>query len=181
MTRWRAVAVALLVATASPTPAAEGGTSLAGAWILNDALTRELNPPEQRSNSTFGGFSAPTVVVGGMPVPLPGSGGPSPGIGGASPDPQVLRTQSVVLTPAGDEMVIDCVGVGVERLKRGNNKGQKSRWDARELQTGYETTTREVSQTWRIDDDGRLRVLVKLDPKQGRTQKHWRVFDRAAP
>lgn len=172
---------ALLTVVLGHVAALAADRGLAGTWVLNDALTRELNPPEERSNSTFGGFQAPTVVVGGMPVPVPGSGGATPGIGGSSPDPQVLRAQTVVLSPAGDEMVIDCVGVGVERLKRGNNKGQKSRWDERELKTGYETTTREVAQTWSIDDDGRLRVLVKLDPNQGRTQKHWRVFDRAAP
>lgn len=172
---------ALLSAALGPVTALAADQGLAGTWVLNDALTRELNPPEARSNSTFGGFQAPTVVVGGMPVPLPGSAGATPGIGGSSPDPQVLRAQTVTLAPAGDEMVIDCVGVGVERLKRGNNKGQKSGWDERELKTGYQTTTREVTQTWRIDADGRLQVLVKLNPKQGRTQKHWRVFDRAAP
>jgi hypothetical protein len=47
--------VGLIVTTAQA--AAPG---IAGRWQLNDALTREANPPEKRSNSTFGGFGAPT-------------------------------------------------------------------------------------------------------------------------
>ena len=168
--------VGLIVTTAQA--AAPG---IAGRWQLNDALTREANPPEKRSNSTFGGFGAPTLVVGGMPVPIPGTGGSQPGIGGSSPDPAVLRAIELAIQPAGDRITLEYVGAATETLGRGNVQGQKSSWDERMLKTSYETTTRKVSQVYEVDADGRLRVEVKLNPNQGRTQKHYRVFDRVTP
>ncbi|MGA1371934.1 MAG: hypothetical protein ACO3Z6_10065 [Pseudomonadales bacterium] len=171
----------LLAAPGAPIATAAVADGIAGRWQLNDTLTREANPPEKRSNSTFGGFGAPTLVVGGIPVPIPGTGGAQPGIGGSSPDPAVLRTLELVIQPAGERITLDYVGVATETLERGNVQGQKSRWDEQSLKTSYETTTREVSQVYEVDRDGRLQVEVKLNPNQGRTQKHYRVFDRIAP
>jgi hypothetical protein len=121
------------------------------------------------------------VVVGGMPVPLPGTSAPQAGIGGPSPDPMVMRTVELSVTPAGEELLLEFAGVGSERLRRGNVQGLKSRWNERKLTTGYETTTRKVSQTWEVDRNDRLVVTVKLNPDHGKTQTHKRVFDRVAP
>jgi len=159
-------------------PGLASADALAGHWRLNEALTRELQPPQKGSTSSTSGFGQPTVVVGGMPVPLPGSSAPQAGIGGPSPDPMVMRTVELTVTPAGDELQLEFAGVGSERLRRGNVQGLKSRWNERKLTTGYETTTRKVSQTWEVDRNGRLVVTVKLNPDHGKTQTHKRVFDR---
>jgi hypothetical protein len=174
-------ALAALATLALALPGLAWADGLAGHWRLNEALTRELQPPQKGSTSSTSGFGQPTVVVGGMPVPLPGTSAPQAGIGGPSPDPMVMRTVELSVTPAGEELLLEFAGVGSERLRRGNVQGLKSRWNERKLTTGYETTTRKVSQTWEVDRDGRLVVTVKLNPDHGKTQTHKRVFDRVAP
>ena len=48
----------------------------------------------------------------------------------------------------------------------------------RKLTSKYQTTTRKVSKTFEMRSDGRLLVTVKLNPNQGKTIVHKRVFDR---
>jgi hypothetical protein len=167
--------VALALLAMSGTATADG---LAGHWRLNDALTRELQPAQKAASGSTSGFGQPVVVVGGMPVPLPGTSAPQPGLGGPSPDPMVMRCAELTVTPAGEELLLEFHGVGSERLRRGNVQGLKSRWNDRKLTTRYATTTRTVSQTWEVNRDGRLVVTVKLNPDHGKTQTHKRVFDR---
>ena len=178
----RAAALAVLFACVVALPAAAGADAgLAGHWRLNEALTREVQPENKGSTSTSSGFPQPMIVVGGMPLPVPGTAAPQPGLGGASPDPMVMRCAELTVAPAGEELALEFFGVGSDRLRRGNNQGVVSRWSERRLTTHYRTTTRKVSQTWEIRRDGRLLVTVKLNPDQGKTQTHKRVFDRVAP
>jgi hypothetical protein len=176
----RSALIALTVA-ALGLPGLAAAEGLAGRWRINDALTRELQPAQKGSTSSTSGIGQPMIVVGGMPVPVPGTSAPQPGLGGASPDPMVLRSTELSVTPQGEELLLEFPGVGSERLRRGNVQGLKSRWNDRKLTTGYETTTRKVDQTWEVDRDGRLIVTVKLNPNHGKTQTHKRVFDRVAP
>jgi len=159
--------------------AADAG--LAGHWRLNEALTREVQPENKGSASTSSGLPQPMIVVGGMPLPVPGTAAPRPGLGGASPDPMVVRSNELTVTPVGEEIALEFTGVGSDRLRRGNNQGVVSRWNERKLTTHYRTTTRKVSQTWEVRRDGRLLVTVKLNPDHGKTQTYKRVFDRVPP
>lgn len=168
-----ALAVSALAAMVPMTAAAD---TLAGRWRIDNPLTREEQPAE-RGPGTTSGLPRPTVSVGGMPVPVPG-GSAYPGMGGSAPDPMVLRATDVTVTPAGDELRLDFDGIGSETLRRGRHQGMTSRWTERKLTTGYATTSRKVSQTWEVRRDGTLLVTVKLNPNQGRTLTHKRVFRR---
>jgi len=174
------VLLGLLLVLALP-GAAIAADTLAGRWRINDALTREHAPPERGSTSTSSGMPRPVIAVGGMPIPVPGASAPQPGLGGSSPDPMVMRCTELTVTPAGEELQLEFHGAGSDRLRRGRHQGVNSRWNERKLTTSYETTTRKVSQTWEVDRDGRLLVTVKLNPDQGKTQTHKRVFDRVEP
>ena len=175
----RVVVLALFLTLPMTAGAAAG--LLAGHWRINDAATREAEPVTKNSTPSTSGFSRPVVAVGGMPVPMPGSSEVQPGLGGASPEPMVMRCTELTITPAGDELRLEFQGVGSDRLRRGNDQGEVSRWNEHKLTTHYETTTRKVSQTWEVGDDGRLLVTVKLNPDQGRTETHMRIFDRIEP
>jgi hypothetical protein len=171
------VAATLLALPALPARAADG--ALAGRWILNEPLTAEAQPEDPRQPSLLDNLPRTTVSVGG--VPLPGSGGARlPTVSGSAPDPDVLRTRELVIAPAGDVLRLDYVGVGSETLQRGNDQGLVSRWSGRKLTTRYETTSRKVRQTYRVRRDGRLEVTVVLDPNEGPTLRHERIFERAA-
>jgi hypothetical protein len=174
-------ALGLLVAGAVLAGTAAAADGLAGHWRLNESLTREVQPETKGSASTASGLPQPMIVVGGMPLPVPGTAAPRPGLGGASPDPMVVRSTELTVTPVGDELALEFTGVGGDRLRRGNNQGVVSRWNERKLTTHYRTTTRKVSQTWEVRRDGRLLVTVKLNPDHGKTQTYKRVFDRVPP
>jgi hypothetical protein len=164
-------------AAASTDAGASTRAGLAGRWVVNDLLTRELQPPDRGPTTASGGLPRPSISVGGMPIPgtTPAA---QPGIGGSAPDPMVLRCTELTLAPAGDTIELSFHGVGSDRLQRGRHQGVVSRWSERKLTTHYDTTSRRVSQTYEVDRDDRLVVTVKLNPKQGKTLVHKRVFDR---
>ena len=66
----------------------------------------------------------------------------------------------------------------VSVMGKGNVQGTKTRWNQRKLTTRYATTSRKVSRTFEIQQDGRLLVTVKLDPNRAKAAVHKRVFDR---
>ncbi|MEQ8860582.1 MAG: hypothetical protein RIC56_18225 [Pseudomonadales bacterium] len=169
-----ALALSLML-LATTTAAAE----LTGRWLLNQELTTAEQPdgPTVRKG-LFSRMPQTTVSVGG--IPLPGSGGSGlPSVAGNPQDPKVLRAAEFSIEPQGETLHLSYVGVGSETLKRGNDQGLISRWDRRRLSTRYETTSRKVSQEFTLRKDGRLLVTVKLDPNQGATTVHKRVFDPA--
>lgn len=169
--------LASAVPAAASTDAASTGAGLAGRWAVNDALTRELQPPDRGPATASRGLPRPSISVGGMPIPGTTPSAPA-GVGGSAPDPMVLRCTELTLAPAGDAVTLTFHGVGSDRLQRGRHQGVVSRWSERKLTTHYDTTSRRVSQTFEVDRDDRLLVTVKLNPKQGKTLVHKRVFDR---
>lgn len=152
---------------------------LAGNWVLNEELTKEEQPDGPRQRGGGFGSSGAHVSVGG--VPLPGTGGNNlPSVPGSAPDPDVLRVNEMTIEPVGDdELRLVYAGAGSETLERGDDQGLVSHWGERELDTRYETTSRTVSQNFEVRGDGRLLVTVRLNPNNGPTVIHKRVFDPA--
>lgn len=173
--------LALLTGAATITAAAAAGETILGHWVLSPELTHAEQPdgPVQKKG-WFSNAPRTTVTVGG--VPLPGTGGDSglPAISGSPRDPEVLRCPELTIEAAGeDQLELDYQGVGTQTLERGDDQGLVSRWNDRRLTTRYETTSRKVSQKFELRRDGRLLVTVRLDPNQGATTIHKRVFERA--
>ena len=168
---------ALTLAAAAGAAAAE--SPLLGRWTLNHELTREAQPEGPKQRKSLGSnLPRTSVSVGGVPLPTPGSTTPMPAAGMAK-DPHILHAADLTIEPAGDALTLDYGGGRIDTFKRGNDQGLVSRWSARKLTTRYETTSRKVSQVYEVQRDGRLLVTVKLNPNQGPTLVHKRVFDRA--
>ena len=57
-------------------PYSASANTLLGNWVLNQELSRELQPANtNQKKNPFGGLSgSPSVVLGGIPIPIPGSG-----------------------------------------------------------------------------------------------------------
>lgn len=177
------VPAALLVsaiAVAAAAATAREGSELGGRWVLNHERTQEVQPADPKQRDLLGALPRTTVSVGG--IPLPGSGGGQlPSAPGSARDPRVLQTATLGIEPAADELTLTYAGNQKETLERGDDQGLISRWSGRKLTTRYETTSRKVSQTYEVQRDGSLLVTVKLNPNQGPTLVHKRVFDRADP
>lgn len=160
------------------TPAfAAADDGLTGRWALNAELTAEAQPkPSKRSQSSTRGPQV-GVSVGGMPLPRSSAGLPT--VAGNPQDSKVLSCTELTIEREGDRLRLDYGGAGSETLQRGNDQGLVSRWSARKLTTGYETTSRRVSQVYQVRRDGRLEVTVTLRPNQGARTVYKRVFDPA--
>lgn len=152
-------------------------SGLFGSWTLNNELTSEVQPAGKETRKFGNGSVRPSISVGGIPVPV---GGSPQGEYSTAPthDPKVLRCTDLDVEQVGDDIRLTYRGVGSETLSPGNVQGTRTRISRHKLTSRYETTTRKVSKTFELRDDGRLLVTVKLNPKQGATVVHKRVFDR---
>ncbi len=162
-------------------PNAARAETLLGNWVLNQELTRELQPANtNQKKNMFEGFSgSPSVVVAGIPIPIPGTGGTQEVNSEPVKDPRVLRCDKMTIELVGEDILFTYVGFGVEQLKPGNVRGTKTTYKSRKLTSRYETTTRKVTKTFELTKEGRLHAIVKLNPKKGKTLVYHRVFDRA--
>ena len=159
------------------TQAAAEATGLFGRWQLNNELSTDVQ--DTGGGIDLSGANVSTSVsVGGIPIPTGGSRPPSEISKLPSKDPDVLRCAELTIEPVGEDVLLTYVGVGSETLSKGNVQGTKTRWNQRKLTTRYATTSRKVSRTFEIQQDGRLLVTVKLDPNRAKAAVHKRVFDR---
>jgi len=173
-----------IVLTALLGAAAAGADDLAlsGRWKLSPELTSAEQPegPETRKG-LFSGTPRTSVSVGGMPLPGTGGGSGLPRVAGNPQDPDVLRAPELVIEPVDERLRLTFVGVDSITLQHGNHLGLVSRWDDERLTSRYETTSRKVSQEYQVRRDGTLLVTVKLNPNQGATTIHKRVFEKIGP
>jgi hypothetical protein len=169
-----------LLAVGAATGAHAAESALLGHWSLNHALTLEVRPPDPKQRDVLGNLPRTNVSVGGIPLPIPGSGQPPP-VAGSARDPAILHSASLTIEPAGEALRLVYDGGHSDTLKPGNDQGLVSRWSRRKLTSRYETTSRKVSQVYEVRSDGRLLVTVKLNPDQGPTLVHKRVFDPVDP
>ena len=155
--------------------AAKAPQWLLGRWVLNNELTSELGRSDKKGG-WFDGFGRPSVSVGGLPVPLPGS--TTPPASGSSRDPDVLRCSTMSIEMSGEDVYFSYTGVGEETLKPGNVQGRRTRWNKSRLTSRYETTSRKVIKAYELRKDGSLLVSVELNPKQGASVIHYRIFEQ---
>jgi hypothetical protein len=165
-------------AAAAAAPAAADSPGLIGEWTLNNELTIEVQPEGKETHRFSGNGSVrPSVSVGGIPIPT-GGGTQREYSTSPSSDPKVLSCTELAIEHLGDDIRLTYQGVGSETLKPGKVQGTRTRISQTRLTSQYATTTRKVSKTFELRDDGRLLVTVKLNPNRGATVVHKRVFDR---
>jgi hypothetical protein len=148
---------------------------LLGEWVLNSERTHELQPKQSGGSNGLGSTSI-SVGVGGVGIPMPGQASQTP-VGGAR-DPRVLRCEAMTVSELGDSVHFVYQGVGEETMKPGNDQGRKTSWNRSKLTQKYSTTSRAVTKTYRLEEDGSLEVKVKLAPKGAKSVTHVRVFER---
>ncbi len=119
------------------------------------------------------------VSVMGLPLPtLRHRVGPQSSLAPKNPD--VLLCTFMDVEVAKDRVALTYDEGKKETLRKGDYRGRNTKWSKREIKQKYKTPDRKVTKTWRIRDDGRLLVEVKLDPPRDRSRTYRRVFDRVA-
>jgi hypothetical protein len=86
----------------------------------------------------------------------------------------------MTVTMAEEDVHFVYNGSGEETMKPGNDHGRKTSWSRTKLTQNYSTNVRKVKKTYELDDEGRLIVKVKINPKGAKSATHVRVFERPA-
>ncbi|MCZ6852637.1 MAG: hypothetical protein O7G86_01855 [Gammaproteobacteria bacterium] len=164
-------------------PNGASADTLLGYWVLNQELSRELQPANTNQKKSLFGRSngSPSIVLGGIPIPIPGRSGSTQEVSsGPTTDPRVLRCEKMTIELVGDDILFTYAGFGIEQLKQGNDRGTKTTYKSTKLTSRYTTTSRRVTKTFELTREGRLHVTVRLQPTKGKTLIYHRIFDRAS-
>ncbi len=165
--------------------------SLLGSWALDQEQTITISKKDMREMAVSGALIAADAILfwkmllnnKECPVPSGCQLLPAAMPGGSTtinrgPDPKVLRCLELTIEIVDEDIRLNYVGVGEERLTPGKVRGVRTTFKPRKLTTRYETTTREVKTTYSLTKEGQLYVTVKINPTEGKTLIHRRIFDR---
>lgn len=176
MTKNVALSVFVCLAILFAGTASSDTTDLTGTWVLDEELTKELQPPikKHRRGQGVRGF----VGSGGILTPLPGGGGsPRAGAPGLK-TPLVLECGELTLDKSVDKVTISCVN-GLKRdFNAGKLHGRFTKLRKSRLTEAYQSTSRTVRHLIKLDKKGNLIATVTIQPKGGVAQKYVRAFNR---
>ena len=184
--------IALTAVVAAQTPA-ENAKKLTGTWVLNRGLSKGFSDPGARPGGPGrGGVSfalAPGLGQG------RGGGGQANTPSDLSPAEladiaamrQLQQVAEVITIEATADQITFSDARGERRYAidgksaRVDMPGEvsvKSRWDKATLKQEFATVQSKLTQTWSVDDDGRLVLLAKVESLRLRTPEQRAVFDR---
>ena len=84
----------------------------------------------------------------------------------------------MTVSASEDELRFQYHGAGEETMRSGNDQGRKTSWNRRKLTQKYTTTSRTVTKTYELEEDGSLTVKVSIRPKGSQSATQVRVFER---
>jgi hypothetical protein len=152
---------------------------MAGEWQINltetDKVTVEFKKGSGVKTSKLRGVS---VSV--MGLPLPSSYRQSAMSSLPPKDPQVLLCTTMGIDVTEKKINLKYDEDGKESLIKGHYRGRDTKISKRKVEQKYKTPERTVTKTWRLRDDGRLLVSVKIKYRGDKAQVYNRVFDRVS-
>ena len=153
------------------------GASLNGKWRYDPAQS-VTEAPRQGGRSIFGNMK-PTIIVQGIPVPLPGSNDEDDSQSRSTPkNPDVLFCQSMTIEDDDDRKRITFDRLGVREYVPGKHRGRTTRLSPNRLVESYKTTSRSVSEAYVLEAENRLVVTVTINPKGDKKTVYKRIFYR---
>lgn len=185
--------IALTAVVAAQTPA-ENAKKLTGTWVLNRGLSKGFGDPGARPGGPGRG-GASFALAPGLGQGRGGGGGQANTPSDLSPAEladiaamrQLQQVAEVITIEATADQITFSDARGERRYAidgksaRVDMPGEvsvKSRWDKATLKQEFATVQSKLTQTWSVDDDGRLVLLAKVESLRLRTPEQRAVFDR---
>lgn len=185
------VGIALSSLLTAQTPAADVAQKMSGTWALNRELSKGFSAPGQRPGGPGRGGALFAVA----PSFGQGLGGGQTRPSDLSPSEladinsmRQLQQVAEVLTIAATADQISFSDARGERRYAVDGKSTrldmpgevtvKSRWDKATLKQEFSTAQNKLTQTWSVDENGRLVLLAKVESLRLRTPEQRAVFDR---
>ena len=149
-----------------------------GLWKLNLEESEAVSETYEEGSGAGRAkiFQNASISIMGLPLPSRSRGAPRSGLAPKNPA-VLLATEMAIVT---DEKVVTLTydAANDEKIHKGHYRGRDAKWDKKRLTQKYKTPDRTVTKTWRVRDDGRLLVEVKLNPRKERARYYRRVYDR---
>jgi hypothetical protein len=175
---------------------AEAATRLTGTWVLNKELTSGFKAPGGRRGGGPGGGLRMAMA--------PGFGQRGTGPSTASDASDLSAAEVAAMTAMRELQLLAAVltikatpdqvtfedargqrsygldGKTVKVTVAGTEVSTKSKWDKAALKQEFSTAQTKLTQTWDIDENGRLVLIAKVESLRLTTPDQKAVFDRKA-
>lgn len=202
---YRSTGLALLAAlalggvgSAQKLTPADIAQKITGTWVFNKDLSKGFSGPGERPGGRGPGRGALFSLA--SPVAQRGGGGQTPGtmsdmspgeIAAINAMRQLQQIADVITIKATAEQVlfsdqrgerqyaIDGKNTRIEVA--GADVTAKSRWDKAALKQEFSTAQSKLTQTWEVDENGRLVLRARVESLRMRTPDQTAVFDRKQP
>jgi hypothetical protein len=178
---------------------AEAATRLSGTWVLNRELTSGFRAPGRRGGG--GGRGGAAFAMGMAPAFGQRGAGPSTAsdasdlsaaeVAAMNAMRELQQLAEVITIKATPDQVIfeDARGTRTYALDGKNSRATiagaevtiKSRWDKAIVKQEFSTAQSKLTQTWDIDENGRLVLVAKVESLRLMTPDQKAVFDRKTP
>ena len=176
---------------------AEAAAKLSGTWTINRELSPGFRDPGGRRGGPGRGAGAlfntpPAIALQRRP-----GGGDSPSTASdMTPDERAAMAAMRELQQLADEITINATaervtftdvrsersyttdGKSAKLTVAGAEVSTKSKWDKTALKQEFSTASTKLTQTWDVDDAGRLVLIAKVESLRLRTPDQKAVFDR---
>ncbi len=172
---------------------AEAATRLSGTWVLNRELTSGFNAPGQRGGRRGGGLLLSMAAGYGQRGAGPSTASDASDMSAAERAAmmamrelqQLAEVITIKATPeqvsfedARGQRSYALDGKNVKVTIAGAEVSTKSRWDKAVLKQEFSTTSSKLTQTWDVDENGRLVLVAKVESLRLMTPDQKAVFDR---
>ena len=178
---------------------AEAATRLTGTWVLNRELTSGFSAPGRRGGGRGGGLQM-AVAPGFAQRGGGGGGGTAPNdasdlsaaeVAALAAMRELQQLAAVITIKATPEQIVfedergqrsyALDGKSVKITVAGAEVSTKSRWDKAVLKQEFSTAQSKLTQTWDVDENGRLVLVAKVESLKLMTPDQKAVFDRKQP
>lgn len=178
---------------AAQTPA-ENAKKLTGTWALNRGLSKGFSDPGARPGGPGRGGASFAIA------PAAGQGRGGGGAQANTPSDMSPAELADIAAMRQLQQVADVITIDAtpEQISFSDSRGErryaidgkstrvdmpgevsvKSRWDKATLKQEFSTVQSKLTQTWSVDDNGRLVLLAKVESLRLRTPEQRAVFDR---
>ena len=177
---------------------ADAAARLSGTWTLNRELSPGFRAPGGRPGGPGRGGNALFSVAAPAFAPQRGGGGGGAANSPSDLSPAELAAQAAMrqLQQLADEITINATaekvsfidargertytldGKNAKITVAGSDVSTKSRWDRTAIRQEFSTTSAKLTQTWDVDNDGRLVLTAKVESLRLMTPEQKAVFDK---
>jgi hypothetical protein len=177
---------------------AEAATRLSGTWVLNKELTSGFRAPGPRGGGRGGGLRMAIAMA--PAFAQRGTGGSTASdasdlsaadVAAMAAMRELQQLAEIITIKATPEQVTfedargqrsyGLDGKAVKVTVAGAEVSTKSRWDKAVLKQEFSTAQSKLTQTWEVDENGRLVLVAKVESLRLSTPDQKAVFDRKQP